>query len=221
LSHSLSREYRWHMSMDDSHDVVGQDGGRFRFPDWRPSRLSRGGAILAAFTLLVGLTAGYAAGQLRAGNRAAAPPPPRTSASSATPPVATPPVAISPALIQNATGCSAQVGQHLLQLGIPVTNQSTAAVTLGWIDVTTPLGGLRIISQQWGPCGALPTGQQMVGDKLAAGDTTWLTVTVKVLVKCPGPLPVQFSVGYDADGSDGSASLPGFSDLSQVPYPGC
>lgn len=213
------------MSMDDSHDVVGQDGGRFRFPDWRPSRLSRGGAILAAFTLVVGLTAGYAAG--RTGNRAAAPPPaPRTSVSSPTPPVATPPVAtrpvaISPALTQNATGCSAQVGRNLLELGVPVTNQSATPVTLGWIDVTTPLGGLRIISQQWGPCGALPTSQEMVGDKLAAGDTTWLTATFKVLVKCPGPLPVKFSVGYDADGSDASASLPGFSDLSQVPYTGC
>ncbi|HXC85745.1 MAG TPA: hypothetical protein VNV62_28265 [Trebonia sp.] len=210
------------MSMDDSHDVVGQDGGRFRFPDWRPSRLSRGGAILAAFTLVVGLTAGYAAGQLRPGNRAAAPPPrPRTAASSVTPPVAISPVAISPALTQNATGCSAQVGRNLLQLGVPVTNQSATAVTLGWIDVTTPLGGLRIISQQWGPCGALPTSQEMVGNKLAAGDTIWLTATFKVLVKCPGPLPVQFSVGYDADGSDASASLPGFSDLSQVPYTGC
>lgn len=208
--------------MDDSHDVVGQDGGRFRFPDWRPSRLSRGGAILAAFTLVVGLTAGYAAGQLRPGNRAAAPPPrPRTAASSVTPPVAISPVAISPALTQNATGCSAQVGRNLLQLGVPVTNQSATAVTLGWIDVTTPLGGLRIISQQWGPCGALPTSQEMVGNKLAAGDTIWLTATFKVLVKCPGPLPVQFSVGYDADGSDASASLPGFSDLSQVPYTGC
>jgi hypothetical protein len=209
--------YRWHMSMDDSHDVVGQDGGRFRFPDWRPSRLSRGGAILASFTLVVGLTAGYAAGQQHAGNRAAAPPPrPRTSASSVPPPVA-----ISPALIQDATGCSAQVGRNLLQLGVPVTNQSATAVTLGWIDANTPMGGLRIISQQWGPCGALPAGQEMVGDKLAAGDTTWVTVTVKVLVKCPGPLPVQFSVGYDADGSDASAMLPGFPDLSQVPYTGC
>jgi hypothetical protein len=202
------------MSMDDSHDVVGQDGGRFRFPDWRPSRLSRGGAILAAFTLLVGLTAGYATG--RTGNRAAAPPRPRNSVSSPAPPVE-----ISPALVQNATGCSAQVGRNLLELGVPVTNQSATAVTLGWIDVTTPLGGLRIISQQWGPCGALPTGQEMVGDKLAAGDTTWLSATFKVLVKCPGPLPVQFSVGYDAGGSDASASLPGFSDLSGVPYPGC
>ena len=181
------------MSMDGSDDVVDQDGGRFRFPDWRPSRLSRGSAILAAFTLLVGLAAGYAAGHVPAGNRAAAPPPPRTTASPAPPPVA-----ISPALIQNATGCSAQVGRNLLQLGVPVTNQSATAVTLGWIDVTTPLGGLRIVSQQWGPCGALPTGQEMVGDKLAAGDTTWLTATFKVLVKCPGPLPVQFSVGYDA-----------------------
>jgi hypothetical protein len=109
----------------------------------------------------------------------------------------------------------------VLQLGIPVTNQSTAAVTLGGIDVTTPESGLRIISQQWAPCGALQTGQQMVSNILAPGDTTWLTVTFKVLVKCPGPLPVQFVVGYDAGGQHAVASLPGFADLSGVPYTGC
>lgn len=207
------------MSMAGEDDVLEQGGGRSPF-DWRPSWLSRGGAILAACTLLAGLAAGYAAGQshAHAGNRAAVPTRPRAEASSATP------LELSPALTQNTMGCSAQVGRNVLQLGIPVTNQSAEAVTLAGIDVMTPLSGLRIISQQWGPCGALSAGQdgqEMFGNNLAAGATTWLTVTVKVLVKCPGPLPVQFAVSYDAGGQQGIARLPGFSDLSQVPYTGC
>jgi hypothetical protein len=48
-----------------------------------------------------------------------------------------------------------------------------------------------------------------------------LTVTFQVLVKCPGPLPVQFTVGYDVGGQHAVATLPGFPDLSQVPYKGC
>lgn len=84
-----------------------------------------------------------------------------------------------------------------------------------------PTGGLRAISQQWGPCGALPAGQFLLSGPLAPGDSTWFTVTFKVLVKCPGPLPVQFTVGYDVGGQHAVATLPGFPDLSQVPYAGC
>jgi len=36
-----------------------------------------------------------------------------------------------------------------------------------------------------------------------------------------GPAPVQFTVGYLAQGRPAAASLPGFPDLSQVPYSGC
>ena len=32
---------------------------------------------------------------------------------------------------------------------------------------------------------------------IPAGGSAWFTVTFKVLVKCPGPLPVQFTLGYD------------------------
>jgi hypothetical protein len=220
------------VSSDDGDDVVGQGedhaGSRFSLPPWR---LSRGSLILAALTLLIGLGAGYAAGQrhtggpARAGARAAgagaagaggaATRQPRTSPS----PVS-PLVPVSLALTQLATGCSAQVGRDL-QLGVQVTNRSAAPVTLGEVKAVLPMGGLRAISQQWGPCGALPAGQAPPGSPLAPGDSVWFTVTFKVLLKCPGPLPVQFAVGYDVGGRHAVATLPGFADLTQVPYGVC
>jgi hypothetical protein len=49
-----------------------------------------------------------------------------------------------------------QIG-HALQLGVQVTNESSADLTLGRVTVVLPLGGLKVISQAWGPCGQLPT----------------------------------------------------------------
>jgi hypothetical protein len=42
-----------------------------------------------------------------------------------------------------------------------------------------------------------------------------------VLMGCPQPLPVQFSVSYQVNGKQETARLPGFSDLGDVPYSGC
>ena len=85
-----------------------------------------------------------------------------------------------------------------------------------------PLGGLRALSQQWGPCGVLPRSQDPASVYLLApGASTWLTVTFQVLKRCPGPDPVQFTVVYDWNGQRAAAILPGFSDLTQVPYTGC
>jgi hypothetical protein len=53
------------------------------------------------------------------------------------------------------------------------------------------------------------------------GESAWMSVTFAVREECPGPLPVQFSVGYLVQGKPATASLPGFPDLSQVPYSGC
>ena len=180
---------------------------------------------MAAVTLVVGLGAGYAAGHRHtrggaagasaAGAGADATQRPRTSSS----PVS-PLVPVSLALTQLTTGCSAQVGRDL-QLGVQVTNRSAAAVTLEQIKAVLPMGGLRAISEQWGPCGILPAGQAPPGSPLAPGDSVWFTVTFKVLLKCPGPLPVQFSVGYDVGGQHAVVTLPGFVDLSQVPYGVC
>jgi hypothetical protein len=46
-------------------------------------------------------------------------------------------------------------------------------------------------------------------------------VTFRVLEKCPRPFPVQFTVDYDWLGRAVTVSLPGFVDLTAVPYTGC
>jgi hypothetical protein len=131
-------------------------------------------------------------------------------------------VAGSPALTQDIGACSVQAGQQL-QLGIQVTNQATEPVALLTAKAVLPLGGLRQVAWQWATCGALPAsvvqGQEIL--MLMPGQSTWLSVSFQVKLQCPGPLPVQFSVGYKVAGHSAIASLPGFPDLSQVPYSGC
>lgn len=123
-----------------------------------------------------------------------------------------------PVLTQDTGTCSALSG-HQLQLGVQVTNQSAATIGLGRIRVVLPLGGLRVISQQWAPCGA--SGVSQYPDSLGPGDSTWFSITVQVLAGCPGPLPVQFTVDYTWHREAATVNLPGFPDLGQVSYPGC
>jgi hypothetical protein len=201
-------------------DVVESGGGRrFRLPDWRPSRAAE---ILAVAALAVGLAAGYAAGSSRSGGAAARPQPTVTVT---TPPSGSAPAASftfanSPALFQDTSECSMQTGTEL-QLGVQVTNQSTEPIELQTVRAVLPLGGLKQLTWQWGPCGELSDSVSQADLILAASDSVWLTVTFKVQVQCPGPLPVEFSVGYVLQGPRVTASLPGFSDLGQVPYSGC
>ena len=204
---------------DHAADVVEQGGRHFPLLNWRPPR---GAAILLAVGLVIGLAAGYAAGYRQAPRNAS---PPAASPGSASPaPAASPatgtavPFAGGPALTQATGTCSSQSGQEL-QLGVQVTNGSTAQIELGLVHAVLPLGGLRVISQQWAPCGALKVGQ--VPAALGPGNSTWFSLTFRVLVKCPGPLPVQFTVDYTTAGESAAVNLPGFSDLSQVPYTGC
>lgn len=189
-------------------DIVEQGGRRFPSLRWRPSR---GAAILAVFALMAGLAAGYAAGERQAGSSARPLQRPETPSS---------PAAGAPALTQANGGCSAQIGRDL-QLGEQVTNQSATEVTLRRVEAVLPLGGLRAISQQWAPCGALPAGQDLAGNRLPPGASLWFTVTFKVLRGCPRPLPVQFTIDYDRQGQAAVARLPGFPDLGEVPYTGC
>lgn len=208
-----------------AHEIAGDDvvesggSGRFRLPGWRPSR---GAEILAVAALAVGLAAGFAAGSSRAGGGAARPQPTVTvtAASSAPAPAASFTFANSPLLYQDTGACSAQHGTEL-QLGVQVTNQSPEPMVLQTAKATLPLGGLKQLTWQWGPCGALPDADSQAYLILAASDSVWLTVTFKVQLHCPAPLPVQFSVGYALQGHTVTASLPGFPDLSQVPYTGC
>lgn len=203
-------------------------GGRgLRLPGgWRPSR---GAGILAGATLVVGLAAGYAAGDRHA--TAASPrvtatvtaiPRPAQSASGIAAPATAFSFADSTALTQDVASCSTQTG-HELQLGVQVSNQSTDTITLRTARAVLPLGGLKPLAEVWGPCGSLQAGTLGADTAvlLQPGATAWLTVIVRVQVPCPAPLPVQFSVGYLAQGRSVTASLPGFSDLGAVPYSGC
>jgi hypothetical protein len=222
---------------DEPHadDLVELGGREFRLPGWLQSRLpgwrpSRGAAILAGAALIVGLGAGYAAGDQHARGSAASPSSKvagstvtaSPSASGAPAPGAAFSFANSPALTQDTAACSVQTGQQL-QLGVQVTNQSATTVTLLSAKAVLPIGGLRQITWQWGTCGAILDGLDQADyiPTLTPGQSAWLTVTFQVQMHCPGPAPVQFSVDYTVRGHSASASLPGFADLSQVPYRGC
>jgi hypothetical protein len=144
-----------------------------------------------------------------------------------------------PGLAQTGGECAVQRGRDL-QLGVEVINLSSTAVTLGQVRSILPMGGLRAISQQWEPCGTISsswqateggsfvfvnasTGVVETGSSpvLPPYGTAWLSATFRVLVGCPGPLPVQFSVSYQENGRTGTTQLPGFPDLGHVTYTGC
>jgi hypothetical protein len=210
---------------DSATDVVEQGGRRF-FPslNWSPRwRPPRGAVVLLAVGLVIGLAAGYAAGYRQAPRNASAP---TASPSPTTPPPAPAQTVIKGTAIlplegtvTQATGtCSVQSGREL-QLGVQVTNGSAEPVTLGQIHTVFPLGGLRVISQRWAPCGLIGAveGPAILGP----GDSTWFSVTVRVLVGCPAPLPVEFTVDYSWAEGHAAVNLAGFPDLGQVPYAGC
>lgn len=248
----------------DEHDVVEHGGAPLRLPGWarRPRwlpalgwRPSRGAAILGIAGLILGLAAGYALGYRDLGRAvtpsrttaAAVPPavtraaPPDSAASAGGPGAYSSSLSIAglSGLAQTGGACSVQRGRDL-QLGVELINLSGTAVTVGQVRSILPLGGLRPISQQWEPCGAISsswqateggsfvfinasTGEVEAGSStvLPPYGTAWLSVTFRVLVACPVPLPVQFSVSYQENGRPGTAQLPGFPDLGQVTYTGC
>jgi hypothetical protein len=256
----------------DEDDVVEQGGAPLPLPEWahRPRWLpalgrkpSRGAAILGIAGLIVGLAAGYALGYRHLGQTVRPLAPSRASAAGAVPPAvagsAAPPnpaasavgsgayssslsVAGLSGLAQNGGECSVQHGRDL-QVGVEVINLSGTPVILGQVRTILPLGGLRVVSQQWAPCGAIFPAGQAAGSgsivfigastgEIEAGNgadaavlppygDAWLSVTFRVLVACPSPLPVLFSVSYQENGRTDTAQLPGFSDLGQVAYSGC
>jgi hypothetical protein len=197
---------------DSAADVVEQGGRHLPSLNWRSPR---GAAILLVMGLVVGLAAGYAAGYRLAPRNAstlgsASPAPARAIGTAA-------PYLGGPALTQASGTCSAQSGREL-QLGVQITNGSAAEIRLGRVHAVLPLGGLRVISQQWAPCGAIGMGQDPAS--LGPGDSTWFSVTFQVLVGCPGPLPVWFTVDYSSAGVSAAVRLTSFPDLGHVPYTG-
>ncbi|HEU5419662.1 MAG TPA: hypothetical protein VFV41_18385 [Streptosporangiaceae bacterium] len=174
--------------------------------------------ILAAAGLVAGLAAGYAAGYQHA--RAAAAPRPRSQGSAAAgirPATASP---FIPAVVQDAGLCSAVSG-HTLQLGVQILNQSAAPVRLRRVEAILAMSGLRPVRLSWGACGELPVALAEPVQAVQPGGSAWFTVSVRVLVRCPAAYPVQFRLRYEQHGRAATVILPGFSDLSRVPYPGC
>ena len=196
-------------------DILEMGSDRMRVLRWRLPAFRRRppavAVVLGAAGLLAGLAVGYAVGNHHAAKpaRPSSHPPAGAQAALSGYPVG-----------QSGPQCSAQVGPEL-QLGMEITNASATAITLVRLEVVLPLGGLKLASQAWGPCGELPSTVQPPGDILPAGASTWFTVTFRVLVRCPGPLPVQFRLDYDQQGRPATTALPGFDDLGQVPYTGC
>jgi hypothetical protein len=166
------------------------------------------GAGLALVLVVAAAAAGYLFGTHRHSAATATPHPPSASV---TPGTAVP-------ITVTDKRCSVQ-SKDRLQLGIEIVNRSAAALTLDGVDAVLPLRGLRATATTWGTCGQLPPA---AGDiyPVAAGGTGWLTVSFDVLVACPGPLPVRFRVHYTQVGTSGTADLPGFDDLGDVPYAG-
>jgi len=173
--------------------------------------------LLGIAGLVIGLGGGFAAGTLHAGKRGGPPAQLGPTASGAL-------ISVGGSgypLGQSGPPCFDQASPQQLQLGMQITNFSSAPVTLDSVKVILPMGGLKVISQSWGVCGELPRSFGPPETALPPAATTWFSVTFQVLVECPQPLPVQFTLSYTQNGRPASARLPGFDDLGQVSYPGC
>ncbi|MDH2426920.1 hypothetical protein [Sphaerisporangium sp. TRM90804] len=178
-------------------------------PD-EPSRPPRTITVGLALVLVVAAAmTGYLVGSRHRGATAT----PGTPSSSAAAPVLSEPL--------DGTGerCSVELKDRL-QLGIEIVNQSTATVTLRRAQAVLPLRGLRARGATWGGCGQLSPVATGDDHSLPGGATTWLTITFDVLVPCPKPIPVLFAVQYTQASRSGTAELPGFADLGNVPYTG-
>jgi len=219
-------------------------------PGWRPSRVAAMLGIAGLVVgLVAGYVLGYRhQGQAASPSRTtAAGAAPSAVASSAAPPVLNFTGLSGTGLAQTIGACAVQRGREI-QVGVEVVNLSETTVILGQVRPILPLGGLRPVSQLWAPCGAIspygpagsgtfiairastgqaepgsttPGGVMPSGPVLPPNGTAWLSVTFRVMVACPQPLPVQFSISYQENGRPAAAQLPGLPDLGQLTYTGC
>jgi hypothetical protein len=178
---------------------------RFRWPP-RGGRLIAGLVVIA---LAAGLLGGYLAGDAHGRHRVAAAKPARPAVSTA-----------SVGLAETGSQCSTVLG-HSMQLGVEVVNGSPVDISLGQLTARFPSGGLKLTVASWGPCGTLPFAHSAVDTVLASGASTWISVTVTTLAKCPRGLPVEYVASYDQLGLTYTVVLPGFADLGGVAVPGC
>jgi hypothetical protein len=180
-----------------------------------PWSQGRGIAALIAAALAVGAIAGYLVGVRHAETQAgtAGPGPHASTAGSVAPPAAQP-------VTRTGNQCSAQLGDRL-QLGVEIVNQSATTATLRRVETVLPLNGLRATASAWGSCGQLSSVDAATPHSLPPGATIWLTNTFDVLVPCPAPIPVLFTLTYTQAGHTTISDLRGFPDLGDVPYTRC
>ena len=174
---------------------------------------------LLAAVLVAGIGIGYLVGGHGKTRTVAAPP---SSGAASEPLPAGSALAEVPKL--NATGntCVGMLASNgrPLMVGIEIVNGGPQPVVLRNVQGVFPLGGLRQVDSQAGQCDNNST-ESVAGRRIEPTATAWISLTLDVLVRCPGPLPVRFRVAYTADGGQGLQQLGGFPDLSEVPYPGC
>lgn len=196
---------------DNEMDVIEIGPRRPPLPWWRGPGIA--GPIAVA--LVAGAITGYLAGIRRA----------ETQDHTARPgPHAPTTASVVTAKAQPVTGtgnrCSAQLGDRL-QLGVEIVNRSATTATLDRIEPVLPLNGLRATTSAWGSCGQLSYMDARTPHPLPPGAITWLTITFDVLMPCPAPMPVLFTLTYTQAGDTAISDLGGFPDLGNVPYTRC
>ena len=181
--------------------------GEDRVPRWWPPSA----ALVPGVLVLVGRPGRRLRRRRPARREHTAPPLPSRVAAQAAP--AAPFSAGGFPLSQSGPECSVQSGRKL-QVGLQITNLSRAAVRLRRVEVVLPLGGLKVTSQAWDPAGSCPASGEAAGGllppTLGRGASSWFAVTFQVLVRCPQPLPVHFTLTTTSRAAcgDPAAGLP-------------
>lgn len=184
--------------------------GRVARPPKRVALHSWWLAVIVLAVLAAGIGIGYALGRHTSKGASGAP----------TPAPAGSLFTELPRLHTTGSICSAQPpGTTQLMLGIDVQNSGSVPIQLRAVRGSFPLGLLRMDDAAVGQCGN--PGVPVPGTWVAAGTSTWLRLTVDVLVHCPMWVPVEFQVDYTVNGAPASTSLAGFPDLHGVAYSGC
>lgn len=175
-----------------------------REPDQRQLRLPwrRIGMVVA---LLVAAVGGYLVGR---GDR---PPAPAAAPTHA----ARPPSADT--ITPTGDRCAVPTSSTL-QVGISITNLGDQPVTVSSVEVSLPMGGLRLRTQGWGACGQT---QPAAPRTVQPNQIVWLNATFDLPDGCPQPYPVGFTVVSTAGGGEARTPILSFPDLSTVDFPSC
>jgi hypothetical protein len=186
--------------------------GRPRRPPTRWSLRPSWLAALLAVALAAGIGIGYLIGRPDHHHAAAAPTTPLPAGSA---------LAEVPQLTAPGDLCYGALPGRRLMLGTRVVNSTPRPLVLTGLQGVFPLGGFQVVDSQVGQCDNNAI-EAVDGHRVEPSAEVWLTLIVDVTgTSCPGALPVQFALDYTVDGTPHRQVLPGFSDLSSVPFPGC